>query len=1138
MATMSVSGIVSGMDWEGMISTMIEAAQKPAKVQMNKRINLTNKKTLFEEMQELATNLQKSTTALRLESTYKAKKVETERIDSNGSAKGVLTAKVNADAEAGVYTVKVNQLAQAETRRSVRVEGNSNDLLKEYAGETLWFTQNGQRTGITISDTETLESLSSKINNTVKTLSNPMTFTASVVDGRLIFKSDESGLGNVITSNEDAITYTSGQNTILPITVDTANLSEGDFIIKDDKGNTYTNGVHFDIVDGNQIRWRTKSTDTIKFGDEYKLEYFANGDVYTSGSITRGANSLDADVLDFTIEDVNSLGTEITITDQEGFTYTYGTDFTIDGKSILWSKDSGAKRPDEGISYQVNLTAGKAAIYSTSTSSLANRLLFKDRTGNRTVNGTSYFGYDQIANNLDELVVTSPDKTKTYVRGTDYYIRTNGGSNPADTNWPVLQWMSTAKIPSDGFTATYGSGSNAIFDITATRGNTDTLNAATTTAANAASDGNAEITVTTSTGTTTYTEGVNFNLGKDANGNITVNWLQYRDAPLNGVTYDLNMTTSTGTSLHLKGVKTTGDTDATSQTVYMTRDSGGTVYYEGVDFTLSSDAAGNSVVNWNADSTVLINPGDAYTLKYSFADGSTTTYNGRRESSEDIYMGDYGFTYAEGSITGITYGDTTTTNFSDLDVNSITSDDAENATFTLNWGTQTLKDLTAGTDYPAAGAKLTYEYRHSTNTFDMDDGGTGLLQALGFKDEAGNDVTDSEYYTAAQNAEIEIDGEAWSLASNELDYDNDILKGVKLELKGTGTVIVDVTHDTEKAVENVQTFIDDFNILMDWINVRSSEKQVNNITSSSDDEDTVSSLTRTNDEFNTSWGLLYGNSYLRSTKSGLRQVVSQNFTFNFKERESLKPVYGNMAFNGLKSNTTLRITVGDRYANITITPEDTLQTIAAKINDNTKSDEFKNEAYKLHYDDEGNEIAAITAKVVNDKLVIKRGSMAESNGSEVTLSGSAALNALNLNYTYKGLYQIGIETTSDNYGISGQLDFSADEFREALEDNPDEVQTLMTSFAKQMDAYMKSMLNATSTSSGTLKTQISNIDTQITSIDEYLNNFQDRLDRMETRLRNQYAAAEERIAKLSQQASSIAGILSQMSGANNSNSNS
>ncbi|MBQ8692260.1 MAG: hypothetical protein IJ520_03855, partial [Synergistaceae bacterium] len=146
MATMSISGVVSGMDWEGMISTMIEAAQKPAQVQMNKRINLTNKKTLFEEMQELAEKLQKSTTALRLESTYKSKKAETERIDSNGSAKGVLTAKVNADAAAGVYTVKVNQLAQSQTIRSNQIT-KSNDVLKDYADTSLWFTQNGQKVG-------------------------------------------------------------------------------------------------------------------------------------------------------------------------------------------------------------------------------------------------------------------------------------------------------------------------------------------------------------------------------------------------------------------------------------------------------------------------------------------------------------------------------------------------------------------------------------------------------------------------------------------------------------------------------------------------------------------------------------------------------------------------------------------------------------------------------------------------------------------------------------------------------------------------------------------------------------------------------------------------------------------------------
>ncbi|MBQ9527434.1 MAG: hypothetical protein IJR68_07465, partial [Fretibacterium sp.] len=121
MADMTVSGIVSGMDWEGMITQLVENAQKPAKVQMNKRTNLTNKKALFQEMQELTEKIQSSLTSLRLSSTYEAKKVELDRMDSTGSAKGVLTAKVNADAVPGVYTVEVKNLAKAQTIRSNQV---------------------------------------------------------------------------------------------------------------------------------------------------------------------------------------------------------------------------------------------------------------------------------------------------------------------------------------------------------------------------------------------------------------------------------------------------------------------------------------------------------------------------------------------------------------------------------------------------------------------------------------------------------------------------------------------------------------------------------------------------------------------------------------------------------------------------------------------------------------------------------------------------------------------------------------------------------------------------------------------------------------------------------------------------------
>ena len=99
MASMSVSGVVSGMDWESMIESVLESAQKPAMVQVNKKTNLTNKKSLFEEMKVTMNSIQTSLSPLKLASTYKAKEIEIERIDTSGSYKGVLTATVNADAE-------------------------------------------------------------------------------------------------------------------------------------------------------------------------------------------------------------------------------------------------------------------------------------------------------------------------------------------------------------------------------------------------------------------------------------------------------------------------------------------------------------------------------------------------------------------------------------------------------------------------------------------------------------------------------------------------------------------------------------------------------------------------------------------------------------------------------------------------------------------------------------------------------------------------------------------------------------------------------------------------------------------------------------------------------------------------------
>ncbi|MBQ6919437.1 MAG: flagellar filament capping protein FliD, partial [Synergistaceae bacterium] len=409
---------------------------------------------------------------------------------------------------------------------------------------------------------------------------------------------------------------------------------------------------------------------------------------------------------------------------------------------------------------------------------------------------------------------------------------------------------------------------------------------------------------------------------------------------------------------------------------------------------------------------------------------------------------------------------------------------------------------------------LTVEFGYDANTFDLSDDGDGdLLQALGFINSSGSYID----YTAADDAELEIDGQTVTVDSNDIgaDYENEVIKGVTLHLKGTGTVSLDISHDAEKAVESIQTFVDNYNDLMTWINTRMSEKQV--------DEDTAATID--SDDFRMRWGLLHGNSLLRNTKSQMRSLVSQNFTFSFTERKSSSEVYGRMSYNGLKSSSTLRLRIGSKYVDVTIDPDDTLETIVAKINDDTKNGAMHN----IYYDDDGNKLQTplLKASVQNDKLVIN-----STSSDEITMSGSAAMNALKMNYTYKGLYQIGIETTSDDYGKSGELVFDSDEFMTALEDNPDEVQSLMLAFANQFNTWTRSMLNSSSSGevSGTLTREIENIQTQIDSINEYLERYQDRLDRMEESLRTRYGNTETQFSKLSQQANSIAAILNQLNG--------
>ena len=580
-------------------------------------------------------------------------------------------------------------------------------------------------------------------------------------------------------------------------------------------------------------------------------------------------------------------------------------------------------------------------------------------------------------------------------------------------------------------------------------------------------------------------------------------------------------------------------------------------FYEGVDFNISTDSDGNSTVDWIPDSEggyewYYPAVGSRYTLNHTDSDGNTVSFNGVRSSSDTLSLQDYGMTVATGTLS-VQYGDDT--NYYNLEVDpvyvtdedgnyvldddgnkiisssSVTGNDVLKAThsftidkrsvwtgtvgdsstnndysldYTFNWKTPTLTSRSL----PGYGDELSVEYEYDANTFSLEDDGDGLIDALGLNLEAN--------ITEAHNAIILLDGEEVQRDSNNIGeaYSNEIsnLKGVTLQLKGLGSVSMDVYHDAEKAIEAITTFKDGYNDLMTWMNTRMSESQV--------DENTAATID--SDDFRMRWGLLHGNALLRQTKTQMRNLTAKSFTYSFTQNTSSEEIYGTMADNGLRNESTLRMRIGSTYMDLSILPTHSLQDVVDMINDSTNVQMYNN-----FYDENGNlrEQPLIKASVSDDKIVIS-----STSNDTITLSGTSAMKALKLNYTYTGLFQLGLATTSTDYGKSGELDFDESKFMEALEDNADETQELMLMFANEMDTWVKSMLtsSASGATKGTLSRQIDDIQTQIDSIDEYLERYQERLDRQEESLRTKFAAAEQNIAELSQQAASIASILNML----------
>lgn len=132
---------------------------------------------------------------------------------------------------------------------------------------------------------------------------------------------------------------------------------------------------------------------------------------------------------------------------------------------------------------------------------------------------------------------------------------------------------------------------------------------------------------------------------------------------------------------------------------------------------------------------------------------------------------------------------------------------------------------------------------------------------------------------------------------------------------------------------------------------------------------------------------------------------------------------------------------------------------------------------------------------------------------------------------YKILADIGI-TSESTVGtlVSDNIEVDEAKLRQALNNDKEEVASLLEGFADQLDSYLESQtkVSMVDTMAGNFYRRILGIDDQQDRIDDNIATWEDRIEALEERYRNQFAAMESYLSTLQSQSSYLLNQLSNL----------
>lgn len=178
MATFTVTGLSSGIDFNQLIDRLVEAARQPVTLLENKKSDQQTRVSLYQTLNSKLLALSTAVNAMNIPSEFAAKSVT---VTDNGSTSVTrLTASASGSATNGTHTLIINRLAQAEREVHSGVSASTTVVNSSGGDRVFQYTYGGTQRSLTVANGITLEGLRDLINNDT---SNPGVTASILNDG-------------------------------------------------------------------------------------------------------------------------------------------------------------------------------------------------------------------------------------------------------------------------------------------------------------------------------------------------------------------------------------------------------------------------------------------------------------------------------------------------------------------------------------------------------------------------------------------------------------------------------------------------------------------------------------------------------------------------------------------------------------------------------------------------------------------------------------------------------------------------------------------------------------------------------------------------------------------------------------------